>query len=490
MKKQDYKIAIIGAGPTGIAAGRELLQQGFNNFTIYDKEKAAGGTWHRQTYPGLACDVWAHSYTYSYAPNPDWTESFVGQREIEAYLQKCSRDFGLEPYLQFNRQVIAATLQADKQWLLSFSDGSTELYSVIINAMGNQHTAVFPPIAGIDEKGNDVFTGDSWHSTYWNHDVDLTDKKVLVIGSAAAAVQIIPAIADKVRELVVLQRSANWILPRNNKRYSPTVITLFKRFPFLMRAFRFFQGLLMNVVYHAVSNESRTMKVFENMALKFIEKSFTDPALRKAVTPDSRYGCKRPLVSDDYYPALNRDNVTLKHIGAKAITPEGCITADNQHLDADVIIYCTGYKVLDFDRINVCGEHGLNLAEEMAKAPEAYKGIAVPGFPNYFLAVGPNALVLSVSYFKSIEANTKNIVDLLSAMQSNNIKAIDARPELTREYNDWVIAQCKQFSWGSGACHNYYINDSGQSPFLYPATYKEFLKMRANCGLQDFRIIN
>jgi cation diffusion facilitator CzcD-associated flavoprotein CzcO len=246
----------------------------------------------------------------------------------------------------------------------------------------------------------------------------------------------------------------------------------------------------MNIVYHGVSNESRTMKLFEKLGRDFIKKSFSDPALRAAVTPNSRYGCKRPLVSDDFYPALNRDNVKLIHSGAKEITATGCITADGMPIDADIIIYCTGYKVMDFDRIAVTGLQGKSLATEMEKAPEAYKGILVPGFPNYFMAAGPNALVLSVSYYKSIEANVANIVRLLDQMVDENIQAINAKADLTREYNDWIIKSCKNFSWGSGDCHNYYVNDAGQSPFLYPAPYKQYLKMRADCDLKYFDKIN
>ncbi len=488
------RIAVIGAGPTGIAAGVELLKQGFTNFTIFEKEKAAGGTWHIQTYPGLACDVWAHSYTFSYAPNPNWTSAFVSQKEIEAYLQRCANEFGVEPFIQYNRRITAANLQANYQWRLTITNSSDkpveEDFDFVINAMGNQHTPLFPNLEGLQPDGSDVFEGPSWHSTHWNHDVNLKDKNVIVIGSAAAAVQIVPEIAKEVKQLTILQRSANWILPRNNKSYSQRTIKLFNRFPLLMRALRSIQGVLMNVVYHAVSNESRTMRTFENLGRKFIDETIEDPELKKAVTPDSRYGCKRPLVSDDYYPALTRPNVTLKHMGAKAIKPNGVVTSNDEFLEADIIIYCTGYQVLDFDRIEINGSRGLNLATEMNKAPEAYKGIAVPGFPNYFLAVGPNALVLSVSYYKSIEANVRNIVNLINDMRKQNLLAIDAKPELTREYNDWVIENCKKFSWGSGTCNNYYMNDNGQSPFLYPAPYKQFLKMRRNCGLNEFTTIS
>lgn len=486
LEKSEVKIAIIGSGPSGIAAGRELLQQGFTNFTIYEKEKAAGGTWHSHTYPGLACDVWAHSYCYTYAPNPNFSSSFVDQPEIEAYLQKCSRDFGLESHTKFNTKILAADLQKNYQWELVFENGLKESYDIVINAMGNQHTPVFPTIDGVNPDGSDAFKGPSWHSTDWNHEVDIKDKRVLVVGSAAAAVQIVPEIAKVAKHLTVLQRSANWIMPRNKKVYSLATQKRFKRFPFLLKALRYAQGVMMNFVYHAVSNDSRTMSLFENICKKFISENFSDESMRESVTPDSRYGCKRPLVSDDFYPALNRDNVSLVHDGAKAITETGCITLKGEEIGVDIIIYCTGYKMMDFDRIAVAGLDGKNLADEMEKAPEAYKGILTPDFPNYFMVTGPNAVALTVSYYKSVEQNVANIVRLVSEMIQNDVKAINARHDLTREYNDWIIEACKKFSWGSGGCQSYYVNKSGRSPFIYPSTYKDFIKMRLDCDLKYF----
>jgi cation diffusion facilitator CzcD-associated flavoprotein CzcO len=246
---------------------------------------------------------------------------------------------------------------------------------------------------------------------------------------------------------------------------------------------------MMNFVFDAVVLDSKRMTMFENMGRKFIAKAIDDTELQKAVTPDSRYGCKRPLVSDDFYPALNRRNVRLVHAGAQSINERGVLVSNGEQIDADVIVYCTGYKVMDFDRFEVTGLSNSSLSEQMAEAPEAYKGIAVPNFPNYFLSVGPNALVLSVSYYKSVEANVKSIVDLLSDMCKKDIAAIDVRPELHRQYNDWVVDECKRFSWGSGACDNYYINASGHSLFLYPGNFKHFLQMRAETQLAQFRAL-
>ena len=360
------RIAVIGAGPAGIAAGRELLRKGFTEFTIFDALDAPGGTWRLHSYPGLACDVWAHSYTFSYAPNPDWSANFVEQPEIQAYLARCATDFGLDPHLRLNTRIVSMRYRQSGQWVLRSEGGQSFEFDAVINAMGNQHTPLYPDVPGIDS-----FTGHSWHATRWNHDVDLAGKRVLVVGSAASAVQIVPAIADTVDQLTVLQRSANWIMPRNWKPYTNSQQQRWRRFPFLIKLTRWFQRTLMGQVHNAVTLGHSRMGQFEKMVYRFIDETVEDPEVRKALRPDSRYGCKRGLVSDDFYPAINRENVTLVASGLKEVLPNGVVTEDGSTIEADIIIYCTGYRILDYDRIDVVGPDGHSLAEFMADDPRA-----------------------------------------------------------------------------------------------------------------------
>lgn len=441
------------------------------------------------SYPGLACDVWAHSYTFSFAPNPNWSATFVNQPEIEAYLQSCVKSFGLEPHVRYNTRITQAILQEDSgdhqgQWKISTQDGETFYFDAVINAMGNQHTPIFPNIEGLER-----FAGPSWHSTEWNHDIDLRGKNVAIIGSAASAVQIVPQLADIVDTLYVLQRTPNWILPRNQKSYSAFRKKCFNALPILPRLLRKFQSWLMGFMHEAAMLGNSRMASFENMGRKFINKAISDPELRAAVTPESRFGCKRPLVSDDFYPALMRDNVNLLASGAQQITADGVIASNGQTLDVDVIIYCTGYQILDFERIEVVGEKAANLATQMAQAPEAYKGLFVKGFPNYFLGMGPNAVVLSVSYFGSAEANIGSIVNLLSEMRSRGVKQLRVKEDLHEQYNSWLRTQFPLFSWGAASCVSYYQTDTGQSPFLYPGNFKSFKAMRSRTSLNEFDLV-
>lgn len=484
MKDHSAKhIAIIGAGPAGIAAGRELLLNGFTNFTIFDSLDAPGGTWRLHTYPGLACDVWAHSYTFSYAPNPDWSASFVSQPEIQAYLQRCTTEFGLDPHLKLNTYIKSARYLDGGKWELGTEAGETFECDAIINAMGNQHTPLYPAVEGMDS-----FQGDSFHGTRWNHDVDLKGKRVAIIGSAASAVQIVPEIAKEVAHLTVLQRSANWIMPRGKKDYSDSQRKNWHRFPFLIKLIRKWQSLLMGQVEHAVTIGHSRMGQFENVAKKYIEKTIDDPQLRKTLIPDSRYGCRRGLVSDDFYPALNRDNVELIASGLERVTPSGIVTQNGREVEVDVIIYCTGYRILDYDRIAVTGTDGASLADVMADDPRAHKGIAVPGFPNYFMAVGPNGLVLNVSYFLTAEQNVATIVRLLSDLCDSGNSAMSVKPELFQQYNDDLGEKFATFSWGASDCNSYYRNASGHAPFLFPGNYKGWQKLHAAAGLDEYQL--
>lgn len=476
-----FRVAVIGAGPSGLAAGRELLRAGFTDFTIFDALDAPGGTWRQHSYPGLACDVWAHSYTFSFAPNPDWSANFVEQPEIQAYLARCAREFGLEPHLRLNTPIESARWVADSSWELRTASGETLVFDAVINAMGNQHTPLYPEVPGRDR-----FAGPSWHSTNWNHAVDLRGKRVAIVGSAAAAVQVVPEVAKLASRLFVLQRSANWIMPRGRRPYSERRRRLYRRLPFLISLTRAGQRLLMGQVLNAATRGHKRGAQFEAIVRKFIERSVADPATRAALVPDTRYGCKRGLVSDDFYPALNRDNVELIPAALQEVTSTGVIAANGRQLDVDVIVYCTGYRVLDIDRIEVTGPDGRSMADVMAGDPRAFKGVAVPGFPNWFFAVGPNGLVLSVSYFLTIEKSIATIVRLLREMRDAGADRMEVRQDAFERYNRWLDTQIERFTWSAADCHSYYRNAAGHAPFLFPGDYRTFRREQDAITLQDF----
>jgi cation diffusion facilitator CzcD-associated flavoprotein CzcO len=482
MGQYDHvRIAVIGAGPVGLVAGRELVEQGFSNFSIFEKEPAVGGTWQMHSYPGLNCDVKAHAYTFSGERNPDFSASYVGPEEIQPYLERSASKFGLDPHLRLDTEVARCAYDGNGEWTVTTTSGEEQVFDFVINAMGNQHTPILPDIEGVER-----FRGESFHSTDWNHDVELEGKRVVIVGSAASAVQIVPEIAGIVGHLFVLQRSPNWILPRGKKAYSPLMKAALRYLPGFGRLHRFLLDLPLKLSHGASIVGHKTMQTVEKMGIDHLEKTVSDPELREHLKPRMRFGCQRPLVSDGFYPALMRENVTLVPEAAAEITETGLVTESGKHLEADVIIYCTGYKILDFERIDVVGEGGRTLGGFMEKGPEAYKGIAVPGFPNYFLGVGPNGVLLSASFFVAAEANVRAIVKLLKEREAQGAKTIVVKPELHREYNDWIATAREEFSWGSGSCTSYYRTPTGHTPFLFPGNLELFTRHREEVGLHEF----
>jgi len=480
---QPLRIAVIGAGPSGLTAGRELIRQGFDRFTIFDKADAMGGTWHQHSYPGLACDVKAAAYTFSEAENPGWSHTFVTQPEIAAYLRRMAQEFGLTPHLKIETEIASAQYQPDGVWHLETRAGDLHEFDVVINAMGNQHTPLYPEIPGLDQ-----FEGPSWHSTEWNHDVPLEGKRIALIGSAAAAVQIVPELAKIAGHSTVLQRTPNWILPRGRKPYSGFSRFLLQ-FPFLRNLHRAAHHKLMHLSTGAFIVGHKTQERVEEMGRKHVEAQISDPELRALVTPQSRFGCKRPLMSDGFYPALQQNNVTLIPEAAESVGPKGLRTVTGQEIEADVLIYCTGYKVMDFERIEVTGSGGLSLAKQMQTAPEAFVGTAVPGFPNYFFALGPNALIASTSFFDAAEINVRTIVRLLAEKQAAGARAIDVKQDACDRYNDWVTEARAEFSWGVESCNSYYRTPSGHTPFLFPGDIETFVRQRDDMTLDDFQVV-
>jgi cation diffusion facilitator CzcD-associated flavoprotein CzcO len=275
-------------------------------------------------------------------------------------------------------------------------------------------------------------------------------------------------------------------MPRNWKPYSGRIRWVFRHFPALLRLHRRFQGLMMSVVLQGVTLGHKRMEQFEDRVHKFIAQTIPDPVMREAVTPTTPYGCKRGLVSDDFYPALTRDNVELVAEGLQSVRPGGITTVSGREIDADVIIYCTGYRVMDFDRIDVVGLGGKSLAAVMEKAPEALKGIAAPDFPNYFFSAGPNGLAINVSYFTNVERNARTIVGLLREKQAAGLQAIAARRDVTDDYNRQLGSQFELYSWGASSCDSYYRTESGHAPFLFPGGFKEYNELHEQCSLAEF----
>ncbi|MCJ7815341.1 MAG: NAD(P)/FAD-dependent oxidoreductase, partial [Xanthomonadales bacterium] len=394
---------VIGAGFAGICLGKRLLEAGIRNFRIYDKAQKVGGTWYWNSYPGAACDVMSHFYCFSFFPNPDWSRKYSPWNEIQAYSERCVDRFGLWPHIELGTGVELSRFDDESRlWEVTLSDGSQVRARHVIDGSGGLHVPMTPKIEGAE-----TFAGEQWHSSLWRHDVDLAGKKIAVIGSAASAVQIVPEIAKSAARIHLFQRTANYLIPRHDRNYTALEKWCFRYLPLYGKIYRLalflrYEWLAYPIVKTSAKNIQRRYAIGQFRGL--LRKSVPDRALRAKLTPDYPIGCKRILISDNFFSSLTRDNVSLVTEGIDCITPRGVKTVDGKEYEADILVYATGFDTQGHHtEQRVIGPRGRTLAEAWSEAPIAYEGNMVAGFPNYYFVTGPNTGVGSTSVIFMIE---------------------------------------------------------------------------------------
>ena len=488
MDRRSISTGILGAGLSGILMGIRLKQAGLENFTIYEKADDVGGTWKHNTYPGLHCDVPSHLYSYSFEHNPDWSLPFAGQQEIQAYLRRCAEKYGLLKHLRFGASVETARYQEEKGgWELTLDGGESRRHDILVSATGGLTAPSFPRIEGLD-----LFRGPLWHSATWRHGFDFTGKRVAVIGSAASAVQVIPHVAQTAAALYVFQRDPNWVLPRNNIPYTDEMKAAF-RDPETGALMRHRRQLYRNTLrwYKAFQRDPKSIAILRHVALKNMKSAISDPALIASLIPAYDPGCKRLLVSDDYYPALALPTTQVIPHGVAKLTETGVTATDGTSIQADVVIFCTGYKLGGREdgrpAVEVLGRDGAPLSLALRNRPEAYRGVAVPGFPNYFTIVGLNGSVAYSSLFYSAELHTDYILKWIEEIGRENLLSAEIRPEPTRRYNEAIQGELQKMSWSAG-CKNFYLDRTGRNVSFYPGTLGRMRRELRDLKPEDFII--
>jgi cation diffusion facilitator CzcD-associated flavoprotein CzcO len=445
---QQPRIAIVGSGFSGLCLGIHLKQAGIDSFTIFEKADRIGGTWRENTYPGAECDVPSALYSFSFERNPRWTHKWSEQPEILRYMEHCASKYGLNPHIRFNCEVRESRFdEAAGEWIIETADGKSERFNLLVSAVGQLHKPQFPDIPG-----REAFRGVSFHSARWNHDFPLEGKRVASIGNAASAIQFIPQIAPKVDRLFVFQRTANWILPKNDREYWEIEKKLGTWFPVLTKWYRFSiwlkgEGQLFPLMRNTGDNWYR--RLTRKKALEYIEEKIRDPELRKRLVPDYPMGAKRILFSDDIYDALDRDNVEVVTTPIDRIDAAGVVTGDGQLREVDAIVYATGFDSTTFLtpwRVVGSGGRVLNDLWERDGA-EAYLGITHTGFPNFFMMYGPNTNLGHNSIIVMIEAQTRYIMDCLDRMKARGASRLDVRAEVQRNYNAWLQERMRDTVW-------------------------------------------
>lgn len=467
-------ILIIGAGFAGIGMGIRLRAEGRQDFLILDREEAVGGTWQINTYPGCACDVPSHLYSYSFEPNPSWSRMFSPQAEIRRYLHHCRDKYQLQPHLRMRRTVDQARFDEQRgRWLLHTECGERYEARILVSAIGGLDVPAWPDIPGLQS-----FEGPMFHSQGWDHSQDLSDKRIAVIGTGASAIQFVPQIQPKADHVHLFQRTAPWVLPKPDRRISDFEHRLFRRWPAVQRLYRRWIYWLLESRVTGFVLQPALLKLAELGGRLHIRKHIKNPELRKKLTPSFRLGCKRVLIANDYYPALAQANVSVETAGIAEINPAGIRTKDDRQIDADVIILGTGFKATEpLKRGMIFGLGGTDIVDAWEGSLEAYKGTTVTGFPNLFMLNGPNTGLGHSSVIFTIESQLEYIMGALRHLDQQQLQWLNVKQDVQQRYNEWLQKKMARTIWERGGCSSWYQDARGRNVALWPGSTFGFRRM-------------
>jgi cation diffusion facilitator CzcD-associated flavoprotein CzcO len=477
-------VAIIGAGFGGIGTAIQLLNAGIQDFVILERAETVGGVWQANTYPGAECDVPSHLYSFSFEPNPNWSRKFSPQPEIRAYLEHCEQKYGLTPYIRFNSSVAGARYdEAAKCWRVECEDGHQVSAQVLVKGTGQLSQPAIPNIPGLED-----FASKQFHSAYWDHEYDLSDKHVAVVGTGASVIQFIPHLAKQAKKLTVFQRTPPWVLAKPNRHYSRFEKWLFAKLPFFGRLER--RKIYWNLEWRfaALSKNSFIRPLFNLVCNSYRRLAVSDPELRKKLTPNYPLGCNRILLSSDYFPALSRPNVEVVCDGVAEVKANGLLGQSGQFVDADTIVFGTGFKATEFaSPITITGLQGQDLNDRWQDGAEAYYGMTVDGFPNFFMLYGPNTNLGHNSIIFMLEAQIHYLVQCVKRLQKGDVKQMNLRPAVMQAFNQTVQKKADNAVWSAG-CNNWYRHASGKSTNNWPDFTLRYRLQTRRVNFDDYEL--
>jgi cation diffusion facilitator CzcD-associated flavoprotein CzcO len=483
-EQTSVDVAIVGSGFAGLGAAVTLDEAGRRDFVVLEKDASLGGTWRDNTYPGCACDVQSHLYSFSFAPNPNWTRLFARQPEIRAYLEDIADRYRLRDRIRFGATVTGAEWDGAR-WTVRLADGGTVRARAVIWGTGPLHEPSIPEMEGLDR-----FTGTVFHSARWDHDHDLSGRRVAVIGTGASAIQFVPQIAQRVASLTLFQRTPPWVLPKPDREIPPALRSIYAAFPGA-------QKLQRAVIY--ARNESLVggflkpsrMKVVEKVARTYLGRKFADrPELKAKLTPDFTIGCKRILLSNDYYPALKEPHVAVETERIVRITENAVVTADGVAHEVDTIIFGTGFKIADTLRqMAVTGRDAIKLGDVWRDGVEAFLGTTIAGFPNFFVLAGPNTGLGHSSMVYMIESQLAYVLGALRLVDERGATAIDTRRDRQEAYNAEVQHRLDGSVWTLGGCASWYLDEHGRNRTLWPDYTFNFRRRTRRVNPADHELV-
>jgi len=479
--KEHYRVAVLGAGFSGLCVGANLKRRGHHDFAIFEKADAVGGTWRENTYPGVACDVPSHLYSLSFDLNPDWTREYSSGQEIQAYIERAAVKFGLRPHLRFRSEVVSLRWESER-WQVALKSGETVSANVVVAGLGGLHVPKHPEIPGLD-----VFPGKVMHSAEWDHAHDFRGSRVAVIGTGSSAVQLIPELRRLADRLFVFQRTPAWVLPRFDREIGSTARARYRNIPGYMHLARWARCLIREIWGALYVRRGRAHDFFEAQARRAMERRIADPELRAKLIPDYALGCKRPCISDDYLEALQQDNVELVTEEIERIEGNTIHTRDGACIPVDSIVAATGFRPFDITTyVDIRGVDGASLAETWAQRVEAHRTMMVPSFPNFYLMLGPNSGLGHNSVLHMIEAQTRYVLAALRHMDRNGVRVLDPRPEAFHRFNNRLQDAMKRVVFGGG-CNAWYTDEHDHNFTLWPGSIWSYWLSLSRLDATEFK---
>lgn len=477
-------VLIVGSGFSGLCTAIQLREAGMNSFLLIEKSEDIGGTWHDNRYPGCACDIPSHLYSFSFEPWPDWTRMYPGQKEIHDYLKRCVDRYGLASHIRLNTRLREAVWNEEESvWDAVSGDGDRIRARVLVSGVGGLHVPAYPQIKGVEK-----FAGPKFHSSTWDNSVDLNGRNIAVVGTGASSIQFVPQIAPLAEKLLLFQRTPPWIVPRIDFAIPEKWKRRFRRFPVTMWAFR--QYIFWRQEFRVLGflgNQFVRGKATE-IATRHLRRKIKDPRLRAALTPKYELGCKRVLVSDDFYPALNRPNVELVTEGISEIRSHSIVTADGVERPVDVLIFGTGFRATEpLIGIRLVGREGVEIHDAWRERMSAYLGVTVAGFPNFFLLLGPNTGLGHNSVVLMIEAQVRYVMSCLKLMKRRKCSVLEVREQVQTNFVAEVHRLLKSTVWQSGGCRSWYQDArTGENTTIWPGSVIAYLRRTRSASAADF----
>ena len=479
-------VLIVGAGFSGLGMGIQLRKAGNDSFLIIEKGSDIGGTWWDNRYPGCACDIPSHLYSFSFEPSSDWTRMYSGQKEIQDYLKRCVDHHNLRGNIRLNTRFEEARWdESAGLWRIRTADGLEIDARILVSGMGALHVPRFPTLKGVER-----FAGPVFHSAQWDDSVALEGKRVAVVGTGASAIQFVPQIAPRVGKLHLFQRTPAWIVPRLDYAFTEEKKRRFRRIPLLRWLFRQYIFWRQEVRVLAFLGNARFRSKMEGIARHHLRRQVKDPALREALTPHYALGCKRVLVSDDFYPTLSRANVELVTSEIKEVRQHSIVTEDGTERPIDVLIYGTGFRATEaLIGCRIIGRGGQEIHDVWKTRMSAYLGITVSGFPNLFILLGPNTGLGHNSVVLMIEAQVRYVIRCLKLMKSRKQRVMEVRREVQDSFVAETHRRLQKTVWLSGGCHSWYQDqNTGEVTTIWPGSVIAYMRRTHGITASDYQL--